>query len=291
MKCIVASLAVAGLCIGFGAAASAADLGPAPAPAPVYTKAPVMAPFSWTGFYVGGDVGAKWTEPTWTATSLRDPPGPIGGTQLPIDPTSPSNYNSVAARFGGYAGYNWQFARTWVTGLEGDFGYSDKTTNKVGFPGCAAAGCVTGLSYVPGGPAGGDTTSATARWDASARARLGYLFTPDLLLYGTGGVAWQNMQATGNCGPVASSFYCNGGGQPIPSSVTQTRTLTGWTAGAGAEWHVFGNWLLRGEYRFADFGTWTSVFPFGATGSGDNTYRFQLKTQTQIATVGLAYKF
>jgi outer membrane immunogenic protein len=245
--------------------------------------------WSWTGFYVGGDVGAKWTDSTWTATSLRDPPVPAG--QLPIDGTSPTGFNSVAARFGGYAGYNWQFARTWVAGLEGDYGYSNTTTTKAGFPGCSVAGCVAGFTYVPGGPAGGDTTSTTTRWDASARARVGYLFTPDLLIYGTGGVAWQNMQAAGNCGPFASSFYCNGAPQPNPSNITQTATLTGWTAGAGAEWHAWGNWLLRGEYRFADFGTWTSVFPFGTTGAGSNTYRFQLKVQTQIASVGLAYKF
>ena len=37
--------------------AMAADLSRPSAPAPVYTKAPMMAPFSWTGFYVGGDVG------------------------------------------------------------------------------------------------------------------------------------------------------------------------------------------------------------------------------------------
>ena len=38
--------------------ASAADLS-APAPAPAYSKAPVIPPVvsSWTGFYVGGDIG------------------------------------------------------------------------------------------------------------------------------------------------------------------------------------------------------------------------------------------
>jgi outer membrane immunogenic protein len=216
-----------------------------------------------------------------------------GGTQRPIDGSSPRSFNLTSARVGGYAGYNWQFAPRWISGIEGDYGYSNKTQNNFGFPGCEpSGGCVTGLVSIPNGlPFGGDTTAITMRWDASIRGRMGYLATPDLLLYGTGGVAWQNVQATGTCAPFANSAYCNGGPQPNPSSITQTANLIGWTIGAGAEWHAWGNWLLRGEYRFSDFGTWTTLFPFGATTTGDNTYRFQLKTHTNIATLGLAYKF
>ena len=252
-----------------------------------------LLPWSWSGFYVGGDVGAKWGDSKWTATSLRDPPGPIGGTSLPIDGTSPTTFNTTGARVGAYLGYNWQFAPRWLAGIEGDYGYSNRTRSNVGFPGCGeAGGCTAGFSVTPNGlPLGGDLTSVNMRWDASARGRLGYLATPDLLLYGTAGAAWQNMQATGQCGGFAASSYCNGPPQPAPSAITQSKTLLGWTVGAGAEWHAWGNWLLRGEYRFADFGTWNTVFPFGATTAGDNTYRFQLKTETHIATVGLAYKF
>jgi opacity protein-like surface antigen len=44
--------------IGFASVASAADL---PTKAPVYT-APVAAPdISWTGFYIGGNVGGHWS--------------------------------------------------------------------------------------------------------------------------------------------------------------------------------------------------------------------------------------
>ena len=44
--------------LGFASIASAADM---PAKAPMYTKAPVMSPqYSWTGFYVGGNVGYSW---------------------------------------------------------------------------------------------------------------------------------------------------------------------------------------------------------------------------------------
>jgi outer membrane immunogenic protein len=283
-----AAIVVLGLSVGLSAAVSAADL--TPEPAPIYTKAPLIPLWSWTGFYVGGDVGAKWGDDKWTAASLRDSPTPIS---LPIDGTSPTTFNTTAARVGAYAGYNWQFAPRWITGVEGDYGYSNKTRSNIGFPGCEeAGGCTVGFVVTPNGlPLGGDLTSVDLRWDASARARLGYLVTPDLLLYGTGGAAWQNIQVTGTCGGFAASPYCNGPPQPNLSSITQGATRTGWTVGAGVEWHAWGNWLLRGEYRFADFGTWNSVFPFGTTPASNNTYRFQVQTETHIATVGLAYKF
>jgi opacity protein-like surface antigen len=55
----VASLTTACLSVGLAAAASAADLS-RPAHAPLYTKAPDIVPFSWAGFYVGGNVDYGW---------------------------------------------------------------------------------------------------------------------------------------------------------------------------------------------------------------------------------------
>src|SRR6516164_5397301 len=45
--------------------ASAADLGPArraPAQAPAVYAPPPPPPFSWTGFYIGGNLGVAWTD-------------------------------------------------------------------------------------------------------------------------------------------------------------------------------------------------------------------------------------
>jgi outer membrane immunogenic protein len=269
--------------IGATQIASAADL---PYKVPPYSP-PIV--YNWTGFYVGAEVGAKWGRDEWTATSLADTN--IGGVRSPIDSSSPRNYNPVAARFGGFAGYNWQFAPRWVAGIEGDWAYANATKTVAGFPGCTNAVCTVGFVSVPNGQiAGGDLTSVKIGWDASVRGRLGYLATPDLLLYGTGGVAWQHVEVSGACGAWPSSFQCNGPPQPLPSFVSQTKTLAGWTVGAGVEWHAWGNWLVRGEYRFADFGTSSYVFPFGTTIT-NQTYRFDLKNQAHIANFGLAYKF
>jgi len=56
--------------------AMAADLS-RPAPAPVLTKAPVVQVFSWSGLYIGGNVGGHWGRDSQTTTA--DPIGWAGG--------------------------------------------------------------------------------------------------------------------------------------------------------------------------------------------------------------------
>ena len=88
--------------IALASAAFAADL-PSRAPPPVYI--PPTPIFSWTGFYVGGQVGYGW------------------GTQkanvsLPNGNTIYNSYSAEGVIGGGHVGYNYQ-ANQWVIGLEG----------------------------------------------------------------------------------------------------------------------------------------------------------------------------
>jgi outer membrane immunogenic protein len=266
------------------AALSAPAFGADLPPAPVY-KAPVAAPapFSWTGFYVGGEVGAKFSDTTWTATSLED----INAGKPAVDASSPRNFTGGGVRAGGYVGYNWQFAPQWVGGIEGDIAWADKTITSAGLPGCTIV-CFPGFP----GPQN-DVTSVKTGWDASARVRLGFLVTPQTLLYGTGGVAWQFVQASGTCQHSTPDPFCLVlPGNPFVT-VTNSTVRTGWTVGAGVETSIYGHWLLRAEYRFADFGTWNNTFDFNLPGeaAGTDTYRFRLRDIEHIATVGLSYKF
>ena len=81
--------------LALAAPASAADR---PGRGPAY-KAPPMALFNWTGFYIGGHAGYGWGE----AENL-EPTGWFGGGQI---------------------GYNWQYAPNWVFGLEADLSGGD----------------------------------------------------------------------------------------------------------------------------------------------------------------------
>lgn len=88
----------------------------------------------------------------------------------------------MAARIGGYLGVNWQFASSWVAGIEGDLGWADN--KKAANPHPGTAGLFFGAPLV-GLPAG----SVKDTWDGSVRARLGYLVAPSTMLYGSAGVA------------------------------------------------------------------------------------------------------
>jgi outer membrane immunogenic protein len=264
---VVAAAAFVGLSIG---AANAADLPPVHAP---------PTQFSWTGFYAGATLGAKLSSATWTMTSLFDSIVP-----LTIDASSPRNYDPSSVRVGGYLGYNWQFAPRWVGGAEADLAYADNMVTAAGIPGCAI-GCVSG---VPG--PGADSASVKLGWDASLRARLGYLVTPRLLAYGTGGIAWQNVETSATCQHSAPDPVCFIlPGNPF-STATNATTRIGWTIGAGVDAQIYGNWILRGEYRYAYFGGWNNSANLSLSGD-DNITGYRLALSTQILTLGLAYKF
>jgi outer membrane immunogenic protein len=271
-KLLVAGIAVAAFC---GAPAVAADM---LVKAPV-NKAPVAAPaYSWTGFYVGAELGGKWSSTTWTTTSVFD------NVPVIVDASSPRNYNPSSVRVGGYLGYNWEFATRWIVGAEFDLAYANKTVTAAGIPGCSI-NCGFGALGT-----GVDSASVKLGWDASARARLGYLVTPGILIYGTGGVAWQNVQTSITCQHSVGDIFCTAvAGSPF-STATNSTTLTGWTAGGGLDVQIYANWILRGEYRYSYFGAWNNSLNLSVPGDVP-IVGYQLKVSTQIATLGLGYKF
>jgi outer membrane immunogenic protein len=139
-----------------GGSALAADL--SPAPPPVYKEPAYKAPiWSWTGFYVGGDIGwagiddsQALSSPTFALTVPNRSSGLIGG---------------------GHAGYNWQINQ-WVLGVETDFdGTSINSTYGIGAPFVATTG------------------TERLDWQGSLRGRAGVTFDK-ALFYATGGWAY-----------------------------------------------------------------------------------------------------
>ena len=249
--------------------ASAADMA-SPA-APTYTKAPVPVAiaYDWSGPYVGASVGGRWSKSDWNSTCL-DSCFPLYFTlRLPND--NPANFDSSTVRAGGYFGYNWQLSRNWIWGLEGDLAWGDSKHTNIGIPGA--------YTNFPGGTKN-DPTSVRETWDGSLRLRFGYTITPTLLLYGTGGAAWQEAELNITCS--ATSNWC-----VTDRNETYSKVKTGWTLGAGLEGVISGNWIGRIEYRYADFGKINHDFFPGTI--DDIVMNESLRTHT--VSVGVAYKF
>jgi outer membrane immunogenic protein len=254
-------LALTGMVLTFSGSVQAADLNAAP-----FRKAPAAraAVSSWTGFYAGLGLGLRSTDDDLTTTSslLNGVPDGLSGLAV----TQP--FGGTGFRANPYAGFNWQVAPRWVVGIEGDVGFGDQTTALQGF--ASSPPFSSGLAA--------DSLSVKTTWDASLRGRVGYLFTPSTLVYVTGGAAWQHDEVASNC----LSLACSG---EAPGVVTNSTIRAGWTVGGGLETVLWGNWLARAEYRYADYGT----APMTISRIFDD--HFDARLRSHLAGFGLAYKF
>jgi outer membrane immunogenic protein len=265
-------VALVGIALAPPGSAVAADM-------PVKAAVAVALP-SWTGFYTGVSLGARWAGNDWQTSDYA--PGFGAGGFVPTAGTGGAMDN-FAARFGGYLGYNWQVAKAWVAGVEVDFGWANNSKTANPIPGTAGLFFGTPLVGLPVG-----TVKET--WDGSVRGRFGYLVAPDTLVFATGGVAWQRLELNASCrAGVTNDYFCTGSSH----DETYASTRIGWTVGGGVERMIGGNWLARIDYRYAEFGTLTQNF-FAAGGVGvniDDRFTAHVKARTHTATVGIAYKF
>jgi outer membrane immunogenic protein len=228
------------------ASAGAADMSVGPAYAPPPAPFPV---YSWTGIYWGGNVGYSWGQSRndrtlvgfgVTASEKQDVDGAIGGIQT---------------------GYNYQFG-AWVLGLETDI---------------QASGQKGGSTFLAG-PAT-FTTDHKLQWFGTTRPRLGVLATPNLLLYGTAGVAYGQVKDTYTAGIA-------GLGTIATASVDDVKA--GWTAGAGIEGAFGGGWSAKVEYLYVDLGKLQQTVTLPLVGV---TATFNSRLTDNIVRVGLNYKW
>jgi outer membrane immunogenic protein len=181
-------------------------------------------------------------------------------------------------------GYNWQLNPQWLIGIEGDF---DLTSLR------ASGSAANAFLQDTGGPLSTTSSSVSAsadiNWMASLRGRVGYLYWPGLMFYGTAGVAWADVEYRA----AASTTVTNSTaivGATVPLTVAGAASFdavkSGFVVGAGAEYMWSRQWLLRAEYLFYDFNATTrsfgSVIP--ATFHWDSL-------NVSVVRLGASYKF
>ena len=194
-------LMAAALALAAGGQALAADL-PQPAPPPPRAPAtyvPVPVPvFSWTGIYVGINGGYAFGTSSWNAQASARP--------ATSAPTACSSAARSAAITSGASSCS--ASRAMATGR------TSMARRPHLWPGC----------------------EAKSDWLATVRGRAGYAFDR-ILVYGTGGGAFGNVQAASRRAPFSSA------------------TQIGWTAGGGVEFAFTPNLTAKVEYLYVDLGS------------------------------------
>jgi outer membrane immunogenic protein len=252
--------------------ANAADLGRMP------VKAPVMAApvWSWTGFYIGGNVGYSWGRSDTTVTFTNN----VNAASV----SSGNKFDMEGIIGGGQIGYNWQ-SGLWVLGVETDFQGSDQngSTNFL----CGANGTICS----PGNTALLTTSAPVALsfnqkldWFGTLRGRVGWTIAPTILLYGTGGLAYGGIKTDG----VLSAYNANAGA--VNTGFSHSATRVGWTAGAGAEGQLVGNWTAKIEYLYVDYGTLSGTVISVGTSPVVNA-NYSSRITDHILRGGINYKF
>jgi outer membrane immunogenic protein len=156
------------LAVAAGGQALAADLPPPPPRAPV-AYVPVAPPYNWTGFYIGGNLGAGFSNGNFSDT--------LGSTF--------TNSTNTTFLGGGQVGVNYEFWGGLVIGAEAMFDWAPNQNN-------------TFTATLPAAAGGGTATaSINNRWLTTATGKLGYAWDR-VLLYGKGGGAWVGQSIPGS---------------------------------------------------------------------------------------------
>lgn len=259
MRIAMAAAAVTGLVVIN--TAKAADL---PARMPLKAAPAIIGAVpTWGGFYVGLFAGYGWGDAK--ATEAFD-----ANTGFFYNFTrTPYAFNADGFFGGGTVGYNMQSGAI-VYGLEGELGYLG----------------LKGSAIDPNGAAGG-TPDTTTRFKSdlygAIYGRLGFAAGQGLF-YGKGGVAFLNADASTIDPCVAPPATCGTG----TLTMTGSKTMVGWSAGAGIEWMLGANWSAKVEYAYFDFG---SIHTAGPSNVAGEFYRQSIDVTAHTAKFGVNYRW
>jgi outer membrane immunogenic protein len=202
---------------GLGAMGSAATALAAPPPS------------AGDGLYVGVNGGGEWVSASATLTVASG----AGASSL-----GQGSDKITGALVGGQLGYQAHAGRL-ALGVEGDLDWAN------------ASDSATAPLFSPRPFVFGDMAAAREQYAASVRGKLG-VEARRMLLYATGGLALANVRGSANLRQITA------GPVTYPELIaTQTKTLAGYTVGAGLERRFGPHWGVGVEYRYSDYGDTT----------------------------------
>jgi outer membrane immunogenic protein len=241
------SIACIATLLAFGMTGAMAEEMAVPPSQFITARVPYLA---WTGFYIGVNGGFAWGNSS-VAFAPNDPAalagtcGGGGGGASKGQCINSVDFRRDGAVAGGQFGFNWQVHSQWLVGAEADYQWSNLD------------GSVISSFRLGGVGATNMVASQSVESFGTLRARAGVVLTPPLLLYGTGGLAFGQVQenlrvpavASGGLPPAGGfSYACTIGTSCFAGSASQT--LFGWSAGAGAEYAITSNLIFRTELLY-----------------------------------------
>ncbi len=237
--------------IAISGTAFAADLPSRRAP-PVFVPPPIPV-FSWTGFYIGGQVGYGF------GNDYAREQGITGGVQQ-FHVGNPSGVEG-----GGHIGYNFSTQSLPIFG--GLAGGLLGTGGVIGVEGDVNGTDFRGTTAFAGPVPLYETVRKDI--DGSIRGRIG-IAVDRALFFATGGAAFAEFHEDYNIG-----------GLPFQED---SHTRVGYTVGGGVEYAITTQFSLRAEYRYSDFGRYTDV-------NAPAPFTTSHHMIDQKAQAGFSYKF
>jgi outer membrane immunogenic protein len=228
------------------------------------------APFIFTGFYAGANVGGV----LGGSKFLETPSSAFGAGAASVADVGTGSTAPRGVLGGIEAGYNWQIGH-FVLGVETDFSGWDMSSNQgmsaFGTP-PAGFGFPPGITYTSSG-------TVTSNWLYTLRPRVGFA-NGNMLTYLTAGLAVTNLR-------FSESIVLGSGGPSLTGSTSST--VAGWTAGGGVEYALSWNWFIKAEYLYASFSNQTAPQVVGAFPTLTGTATANLNAN--ILRAGFDYRF
>jgi outer membrane immunogenic protein len=206
--------------------------------------------YNWSGCYLGLEGGVNWGNSQFYYEYNAFPKA-VGLAET-------NGVKPSGGLFGGTVGCSYQLSN-WVLGIENDISWTNEMGTAKGTP--------------PFNPFFTYQTKET--WLDTLRGRLGFAWD-HWFVYGTGGAAFAN-EGTLICGPV-------------PGCGSQSKSVIGWTAGAGVEYAFWGAWSLKLEFLHVDFGR-RSIPNLPASNPGFSLVPHDVTMIDYIVRGGVNYKF
>ncbi len=197
-KAAVAAAGLFAISFTLDTAQAGGDFGAAPPPPPMAAGRTI-----WEGFHFGGHAG--WGDFDYG----------VGQTRA-SSPFVAINDDEDTFVGGFLYGSSWQFGN-WVLGTDSSYNFGDTGS---------------GLSTV----ANGRSASVEVNWSSETRARAGILVQPNTLIYGTVGIAFADLEASGTL---------IGG--------SDDKNAFGVVFGGGIETTLSNRWFARVEYLYTDY--------------------------------------